>query len=132
MRFGVTIARVAGALGILAIIVLSLVPGPHRPHTWLPGKAEHFVAYCGTALALALGFRAAASRIAIILGLAFLAGSMEVLQRSIAGRHAAISDALVSSSGGVFGIAIGAILYAAAARARKAPSPRGPDSAPRA
>ncbi|SFK60765.1 hypothetical protein [Methylocapsa palsarum] len=119
MRYAVFFARIAGVLGVLAIVVLSLVPGSQRPHTWLPGKAEHFVAYCGTASALALGFPAAACRIAAASCLAFLAGAMEVLQRSVHGRHAAFSDALVSALGGVFGVVIGAILYAAAARAYK-------------
>jgi hypothetical protein len=50
-----TIARVAGFFGVLAIIVLSLVPGTYRPHTGLPGVAEHFIAYCSTAFAFALG-----------------------------------------------------------------------------
>jgi VanZ family protein len=119
MRRAIIFARTAGVIGVLAIIVLSLVPGPHRPHTWLPGKAEHFVAYCGTASVLALGFHAAASRLGAALGLAVLAGLMEAMQRSVPGRHAAISDALVSAAGGVAGIAIGAILYSAAARAYK-------------
>ena len=51
-----TIARAAGFFGVLAIIVLSLVPGTYRPHTGLPGVAEHFIAYCSTAFAFALGF----------------------------------------------------------------------------
>jgi hypothetical protein len=43
-----TIARAAGFFGVLAIIVLSLVPGAYRPHTGLPGVAEHFIAYYST------------------------------------------------------------------------------------
>jgi hypothetical protein len=81
-----TIARAAGFFGVLAIIVLSLVPGTYRPHTGLPGVAEHFIAYCLTAFAFALGFRSSASRVVIALVLTLLAGSMEVLQLWVPGR----------------------------------------------
>jgi VanZ family protein len=125
MRYAVISARTVGVIGVLAIIVLSLVTGAHRPHTWLPGKAEHFVAYCGAASALAVGFPAAASRLAAASGLAFLAGAMEVFQHLVPGRNAAVSDALASAAGGVFGIAIGSIVYAAAARAYKSSAAPG-------
>jgi VanZ family protein len=119
MRYAVNLARAVGVIGVLAIVGLSLVPGAHRPHTGLPGKAEHFIAYLGTASALALGFHAASSRLAAALGLALLAGTMECLQLSVPGRHAAILDAFASASGGVVGIGIGAVLYTFAARAYK-------------
>jgi hypothetical protein len=67
MKFSIAIVRGAGFFGVLAIIVLSLVPGAYRPHTGLPGQAEHFIAYCSTALALTLGFSSIASR-AVIAG----------------------------------------------------------------
>jgi VanZ family protein len=126
MKYAVVLARAAGVIGVLAIVGLSLVPGSHRPHTWLPGKAEHFIAYLGTASALALGFHAASSRLAAALGLALLAGAMEYLQHSVPGRHAAVLDAFASASGGVVGIAIGAVLYAFAARAQKSARAPGP------
>jgi hypothetical protein len=72
-----------------------------RPHTALPGVAEHFIAYYSTALAFAPGFRSKASRVGIALGLALLAGPMEILQLRVPGRHSAILDAVVSSLGGV-------------------------------
>ena len=46
MTLLLTIARAAGFFGVLAIIVLSLVPSTYRPHTGLPGVAEHFIALC--------------------------------------------------------------------------------------
>ena len=103
MTFLLTISRVAGFFGVLAIIVLSLVPGIDRPHTGLPGVAEHFIAYYSTAFAFALGFRSTASRVVIALGLTPLAGSMEVLQLWVPGRDSAIIDAIVSSLGGRLG-----------------------------
>ena len=38
------LAALAGWLGIVVIAVLSLVPGDYRPHTFLPGPAEHVLA----------------------------------------------------------------------------------------
>jgi VanZ family protein len=110
MTFLFTIARAAGFFGVLAIIALSLVPGTYRPHTGLPGVAEHFIAYYSTAFAFVLGFRSTASRVVIALGLTLLAGSMEVLQLWVPGRHSAIIDAVISSLGGLSGIALGGLL----------------------
>jgi VanZ family protein len=104
-----TIARVAGLFCVLAIIALSLVPGVYRPHTGLPGKAEHFIAYCSTGTVFALGFRSRGSRVVIALGLTLLAGLMEILQMWVPGRHPAIADAVVSSMGGLLGIALGGL-----------------------
>ncbi|MGO9233313.1 MAG: hypothetical protein ACLP4V_04220 [Methylocella sp.] len=59
------------------------------------------MAYYSTALAFAPGFRSKASRVGIALGLALLAGPMEILQLWVPGRHSAILDAVVSSLGGV-------------------------------
>jgi hypothetical protein len=111
------IARAAAFFGVLAIIILSLLPGIDRPHTGLPGKAEHFIAYCATATAFALGFWSRASRIMIALGLTLLAGSMEIMQLWVPGRHSAIGDAVVSGMGGLLGIALGGLLLSLAARA---------------
>jgi VanZ family protein len=119
MTFLFTIARAAGFFGVLAIIVLSLVPGTYRPHTGLPSEAEHFIAYYSTAFAFALGFRSRASRVVIVLGLTLLAGSMEVLQLWVPGRHSAIIDAVVSSLGGLLGIALGKLVLGLAAQAYK-------------
>ena len=119
MAFLRTISRVAGCFGVLAIIVLSLVPGIDRPHTGLPGVAEHFIAYYSTALAFGLGFRSTASRIVIALSLTLLAGSMEVLQLWVPGRHSAIIDAVVSSLGGFLGIVMGGLLLGLAAEVYK-------------
>jgi VanZ family protein len=117
MTFLFTIARAAGFFGVLAIIVLSLVPGTYRPHTGLP-KAEHFIAYYSTAFAFALGFRSRASRVVIAHGLTLLAGSMEVLQLWVPGRHPGIIDAVVSSLGGLLGIALGGLVLGLAAQAK--------------
>jgi VanZ family protein len=114
-----TVARVFGLFCVLTIIVLSLVPGVDRPHTGLPGEAEHFIAYCSTGIVFALGFWSRASRIMIALGLTLLAGSMEILQMWVPGRHPTIADAVVSSMGGLLGIALGGLLLGLTAQAHK-------------
>ena len=114
-----TTARVIGLFCILAIIVLSLVPGVDRPHTGLPGKVEHFIAYCSTGTLFALGFWSIGSRVVIALGLTLLAGSMEILQMWVPGRHPAIVDAVASSMGGLLGIALGGLLLGLAAQVHK-------------
>jgi VanZ family protein len=106
-----TIARPAGFFGVLMIIVLSLVPGSYRPHTGLPGEAEHFIAYCLTASAFALGYRSRTSWVIVAFILTLLAGSMEVLQLWVPGRHSAIMDAVVSSLGGLLGTLLGGTLF---------------------
>lgn len=49
--------RVLTWVCLAAIPSLSLVPGNSRPHAFLPGQAEHFIAYtvAGSLLALAMG-----------------------------------------------------------------------------
>jgi len=106
--------RVAGLCGIILILILSLIPGTERPHTGLPGGAEHFLAYCLTAAILALGFWSWSMRIAIAVGLTFLASLMEILQLWIPGRNAQISDAFVSGLGSLCGIVLGGIAVSAA------------------
>ncbi|HUB63983.1 MAG TPA: VanZ family protein [Methylocella sp.] len=113
----VGLARAAGFLGVLGIIVLSLVPGAVRPHTGLPGAVEHFLAYALTASALSFGFRPLAYRIVFAAGLALLAGLMEILQHFVPGRHPAAADAFVSSLGGLFGLALGSLLRELAVQA---------------
>ncbi len=130
MTFLVIIARAAGFCGVLGIIILSLVPGVDRPHTGLPGEVEHFIAYCLTASALALGFRPLVFRVVLAIGLSLLAGSMEIFQYWVPGRHPAITDAIVSSLGGLLGLAIGGLLFELATHASKKRRPLGESPGP--
>jgi VanZ family protein len=100
-------ARVPCAIGlacVAVIIVLSLLPGDERPHTGLAGQIEHGVAYFGTAVFLALGFRTIRDRVAAVSLLVGLAGVLEVIQRVIPGRHSQVIDWFASSSGAGFGV----------------------------
>ncbi len=107
-----SIARPLAWACVVAIAVLSLVPGDTRPHTGLPGRAEHFIAYAGTAFFFALGYRGLHQRILALIGLAIASGAFEVLQSFVPGRSASSLDALASTSGAAFGLLLGAILSA--------------------
>jgi VanZ family protein len=98
------LSRAMGVTCVVAIIVLSLLPGNERPHTGSPGQLEHAIAYFGTAAFLALGFRATRDRVATISFLIGLAAVMELIQRLIPGRHSQFIDWFASSLGAGLGV----------------------------
>jgi VanZ family protein len=108
VRHDARFARLSRAIGLAcmaAIVVLSLLPGSDRPHTGLPsGQIEHTFAYFGTAVFLALGFRATKGRVAAISLLVGLAAVLEVIQRLIPARHSQFIDWLASSFGAGTGV----------------------------
>ena len=91
---------------VILITILSLLPGSWQERTGLPGPVEHFIAYTGTGLILALVlprrwlWQAAGA-------LAAYSGLMEILQNFSPGRDPAVRDFLVSSAGAFFGAALG-------------------------
>ena len=64
--------RAVGWACVVAIVVVSLVPGDARPDTGLPGQIDHIIAYCGTAGLLGLGYPAAKSRFGMIVNVRWL------------------------------------------------------------
>jgi VanZ family protein len=100
----VPLARATGIACVVVIIVLSLLPADERPHTGSPGQLEHVVAYFGTAVFLALGFRKIRGRAAMISLLVGLAAVLEVIQSGIPGRHSQFVDWIASSLGAGFGV----------------------------
>jgi hypothetical protein len=117
-------ARIAGWAGIAAITVLSLVPGSERPHTNLPGMAEHFTAYACTGFALSLGYRGLRERLIFWAALGTASGVFEILQIWIPGRVCEIGDVAISTFGVTTGILLGAV--DTAAFALDPPGSRGP------
>jgi hypothetical protein len=91
--------RAAGWACVVAVVVVSLVPGDARPATGLPGQIDHMIAYCGTASLLGLGYPAANSRFGTIVMLTSLAPTPEVAQRWIPGRHPQFIDFAASVAG---------------------------------
>ncbi|MGA7325677.1 MAG: VanZ family protein [Rhodomicrobium sp.] len=102
--------RLAPWLCVPAIAILSLVPGQARPHTGLPGQAEHFLAYFMTAILLGIQVRNLTSRITLAFALCAYAAMLETLQIWIPGRSAQIIDFGASSSGALAGIIFSALL----------------------
>jgi VanZ family protein len=103
-------ARIAGWAGIAAITVLSVVPGSERPHTNLPGMAEHFAAYACTGFALSLAYRGLRERLIFWAALGTASGIFEILQIWIPGRACEIEDVAVSTLGVTTGLLLGAAL----------------------
>jgi VanZ family protein len=103
----VRLSRAIGLACIVAIIVLSLLPGDRRPHTGHfehAGQFEHALAYFATAVFLSFGFRTTRDRFAAISLLVALAAVLELIQRLIPGRHSQIIDWFASSFGAGFGV----------------------------
>ena len=99
--------RVVAILGVGAVLVLSLLPGGHEPVRTGHPTAEHFAAYAALGLALRAGFGRALWILGALVG---LAGSLEVAQAFVPGRHASVADALVSAAGACLGTAAGSRL----------------------
>jgi len=92
-------ARVAGWLAVIAIVIVSLVPGDLRPHLAASNKLEHFSAYFVAAMLLRIGHTRRQTSLGIAVLLPILAGSLEIAQLWIPGRHARLTDFAVSSFG---------------------------------
>jgi hypothetical protein len=105
----VRLSQMAGVVGVCLIIVLSLVPGPYRPHTGASGNLEHFLAYALTALALAWGWRSPAQWVGIIITLFLLASGLELAQSVVPGRSGHWMTAFVSGFGAITGALLGVI-----------------------
>jgi VanZ family protein len=95
-----------GWIAVLALVILSLVPGDLRPHTGYPNLVEHFIAYFGAAFLLTIGVITPRRSIGIVLLLTICAVAMEIIQNFVPGRDPAVTDAL----SGTFGAIAGALL----------------------
>ena len=97
------VARALAWIGILAVIVLSVVPAADRPVTGAGQLFEHFTAFALVAGAFAIGF---GLRIIRLLFLAFFfCGGIELLQVPLPTRHARVSDFVIDFVGSCFAIA---------------------------
>jgi VanZ family protein len=110
--------QACGWLGVIAIAVLSLVPGTARPHVLAVSQLEHLAAYAATAAALALGHPGRRNLIVIALLLAVYAAALEVAQLWVPGRSARLIDAAAGALGAWIGVSLVVLLR----RARSAVS----------
>ena len=89
-------------IGILAIIVLSVVPANDRPVSGVGQGLEHFNAFALVGGAFAIGYRFLLIRLLVLA--VFFCGGIELLQVPLPTRHARVSDFLVASLGACFAI----------------------------
>ena len=80
-------------IGIVAIIILSVVPAADRPVTGAGQLLEHFTAFAIVGGAFAIGYRVSLIPL-MFLAVLFCAG-IELLQVPLPTRHARVSDFLV-------------------------------------
>jgi len=101
-------ARILSWLCIVAIIVLSLLPGSLRPHLFENGSIEHVLAYAGTGFLLAISYHALHTRLLFLVGLGVLSCLFEIAQIWIPDRHPQVIDAVASTAGAAIGLLVGA------------------------
>jgi VanZ family protein len=105
--------RLAGWIGLAAIVVLSLMPGLERPRhaLGLAGHHEHLLAYILTAGAFGLGYLKTTTRCALFAMLVFCAALLETLQLWVPGRTAKLIHFGASSMGAGFGLMAAALVH---------------------
>src|SRR5438128_950836 len=90
--------------GILAVVILTVVPATERPVTGAGQRYEHFAAFALVGGAFAIGYRLSLTR---LLMLAFLfCGGIELLQVPLPARHARLSDFAIDVFGSCFAIGL--------------------------
>lgn len=87
----------------LALTVLSLLPGSHRPHTGWSGNLEHAVAYALSAGFTRLCLFGVLSRMQL-LGFALSSGLFEICQIWILGRSPGLDNWAASTAGALAGL----------------------------
>lgn len=111
----VRLARMAGWLAVLAIVVLSVVPGSMRPHLFGHDSAEHFVAYFIAGGLFASGYLRPMQFLLSGVLLAVCAGSLEFVQLWIPARTASAGEFATSA----IGAWVGLLIIASIRRARE-------------
>jgi leader peptidase (prepilin peptidase)/N-methyltransferase len=111
----IRLARFAGYMGLLAIVILSLVPGQWRPSLGLAKALEHAIAYAIVAAFLTLLARARWPQILLLVA---LAGVLEIGQVWVPGRDSNPTDFLGSSAGALFGFGFSSLVLAQMSRLR--------------
>jgi VanZ family protein len=95
----VTLARRGAWLAVLAVIVLSVLPGKMRPHILGNDYYEHFIAYFTVGSLLAIGYLRPVQLLSSGVLLALCAGLLEFVQLWIPGRTASVDGFATSTIG---------------------------------
>jgi VanZ family protein len=109
MRFSMLQAvRIIAWFLAVIITVLSLVPPQLRPETGAPHDIEHFAIFFATGVAFGFGYYRRSFVIAI--GLVIFAGTIEIAQIFVPGRHATFSDFIVDALSLTAGVVVASLL----------------------
>jgi VanZ family protein len=100
-------ARIAAWSLAVAIVILSLVSPALRPETGAPPSLEHFTIYAVTGFAFGLGYNRH-NLLAILL--VIFAGSIEIAQLFVPGRHARLSDFMIDAVAACIGLVMSSLL----------------------
>jgi len=105
-------ARIAAWLLAVTILILSIVPARFRPETDLPHRFEHFAIFVLAGVAFGCGY----GRRPLVpgLGLVLFAAFVELIQLTVPGRHARVSDFVVDAVASCVGVALASMLGARA------------------
>lgn len=103
------LARVAFAIGLIVIVVLSLLPASGLPSTDISDKIEHFVGYFALAAAGAFGFHGHRDRLILVFSLIAFGILMEIGQMVAPGRDPSVGDAIANALGVLCGATIGSL-----------------------
>jgi len=100
----VLLARVLAWIGLVAIVVLSVVPAEERPVTEFTPQFEHFSAFALVGAAFAIGYDLSWVRLAFFAF--FVCGGIELLQVPLPTRHARVSDFIIDFAAACFAFAV--------------------------
>ena len=99
--------RALAITSLLAILVLSLVPGAFRPHTMiLPPGFEHVAAYAVAAFFLGLACHHRVPPAQLVLLLTAYGALLELGQLWVPGRHGQLSDIGADLAGASIGVMV--------------------------
>jgi VanZ family protein len=98
------LARFVAWVGIIAIVILSVLPAEDRPLTGFGPPLEHFAAFSLVAAIFAIGYDMSLVRL-VLLALIFCAG-IELAQVPLPTRHARLSDFAVDFLSCCYAIAL--------------------------
>jgi len=112
------VLKLAFAVTVLTVIVLSLLPGRDLPQVGLSDKLEHVIAYAGMALAGSLAFPRLPAFLWLLVLLPALGVALEFCQMLVPGRSAEVADAVADTIGVLLVIVPALALRALSRRAR--------------
>ena len=102
-RTSLKAVKISGALAVIAVAVLSLVPWQLRPHTGAPESLEHVAAYAFASALLTFGYRKRSQPFIIVLSLSLYAAILEIAQIWVPGRNPQFIDFVAGSAGALIG-----------------------------